>query len=123
MTYQKLMMQSLSDLLEDDEIIKCPIYGVLQQKNKRWFSFWGLTDKYLLGVLLYGSSKKIAWTIRVPLEIKSVQVEKSIVPFQYKIHIEFQEGSPLDMRVSQKVVGFKQQEINLANFIRCVQEM
>jgi hypothetical protein len=122
MTYQELMMQSLSELLEDDEILKYPLYGVLQQKNKRWFSFWGLTDKYLLGALLYGGSKKITWTIRVPLEIKSVQVKKSIVPFQYKIHIEFQEGSPFNMRVSKKVVGFKQQEINLSNFIRCIQE-
>lgn len=122
MTYQELMMQSLSELLEDDEILKYPLYGVLQQKNKRWFSFWGLTDKYLLGALLYGGSKKITWTIRVLLEIKSVQVKKSIVPFQYKIHIEFQEGSPFNMRVSKKVVGFKQQEINLSNFIRCIQE-
>ena len=58
MTYQELMMQSLSDLLENEEDLKFPIYGTLQQKNRRWFGFWGLTDNYLLSVLLVGSSKK-----------------------------------------------------------------
>ena len=52
MTYQKLMMQSLSDLLENEEDLKFPIYGTLQQKNRHWFGFWGLTDNYLLSVLL-----------------------------------------------------------------------
>ena len=122
MTYQELMVQSLSELLEGDEILKYPIYGVLQQKTKRWFSFWGLTDNYLLGALLVGSSKKIGWTSRIPLDIKDVQIRKTLVPFQYKIHIEFHEGNPCNLRVSTKVVGMEQQEENLARFIKFVQD-
>ena len=34
MTYQELMMQSLSDLLENEEDLKFPIYGTLQQKKQ-----------------------------------------------------------------------------------------
>ena len=122
MTYQELMMQSLSELLEEGETLKYPMYGTLQQNNNHWFGFWGLTDKYLLCVLLIGSSKKIGWTSRIPLEIKAVQVKKLLVPLQYKIHIEFQEGSPCDLRVSKKVVGIEHQETNLSNFIKYIQE-
>ena len=122
MTYQELMMQSLSDLLENEEDLKFPIYGTLQQKNRRWFGFWGLTDNYLLSVLLVGSSKKIGWISRIPLDIKSVQVKKTLIPFQYKIHIEFKEGSPCDLRVSKKVFGIGQQEANLSGFIKYIQE-
>ena len=122
MTYQELMMQSLSDLLENEEDLKFPIYGTLQQKNRHWFGFWGLTDNYLLSVLLVGSSKKIGRISRIPLDIKSVQVKKALIPFQYKIHIEFKEGSPCDLRVSKKVVGIGQQEANLSGFIKYIQE-
>ena len=121
MTYQELMMQSLSELLEDDEILKYPIYGTLQHKNRHWFGFWGLTDHYLLSVLLVGSSKKIGWTSRIPLDTKEVRVKKSLFPLQYKIHIEFQEGSTCDLRVSKKAVGIEQQETNLSNFIKYIQ--
>ena len=120
MTYQELMMQSLSDLLENEEDLKFPIYGMLQQKNRHWFGFWGLTDNYLLSVLLVGSSKKIGWTSRIPLDIKSVQVKKTLIPFQHKIHIEFKEGSPCDLCVSRKVFSIKQQETNLFKFIEYI---
>ena len=123
MNFQELMIQSLSELLENGETLKYPIYGTLHQKNKHWFGFWGLTDNYLLSVLLVRNSKKIGWTSRIPLEIKAVRVKKSLIPFQYKIHIEFQEGSPCDFRVSRKVVGFDQQEANLSNFIKYIQNM
>ena len=73
-------------------------------------------------MLLVGSSKKIGWISRIPLDIKSVQVKKTLIPFQYKIHIEFKEGSPCDLRVSKKVVGIGQQEANLSGFIKYIQE-
>ena len=123
MTYQELMLQSLSELLENGEILKYPIYGTLRQNNNHWFGFWGLTDNYLLSALLVGSSKKIGWTSRIPLEIKAVQVRKSLIPLQYKIHIEFQEGPPCDLQVSKKVVGIEHQEANLSNFIKYIQEV
>ena len=120
MTYQELMIHSLSELLENNETLKYPIYATLQQKNRHWYGFWGVTDHYLLSVLLVGSSKKIAWQSRIPLDIKAVQVKRALVPFQYKIHIAVCEGSPCDLRVSRKVVGFKQQEINLFKFIEYI---
>lgn len=121
MTYQELMMQSLSGLLENGEILRHPFYAY--SKNHHWFGFWGLTDNYLLSALLVGSSKKIGWTSRIPLDIKAVRVNKSIVPFQYKIRIEFHEGSPCNLRASRKVVGIAQQGENLAGFIKCIQDL
>ena len=122
MTYNELMIQSLSALLENNEILKFPIYGTLLQKSKHWFGFFGLTDGHLLIALLEGSSQVLSWASRVPLDVKAVRVKKSLIPAQYKVHIEFHEGPPCNMRVSKKVYGIKSQEENLSGFIRCIQE-
>ena len=122
MTYQALMMQSLTALLRNGESLKYPIYGTLRQNNRSWFGFWGLTENHLLSVLLDGSSKKISWTSRIPLEKTAVRVKKSLFPFLYKIHIEFKEGSPCDLCVSRKVFSIKQQETNLFKFIEYINE-
>lgn len=103
--------------LEDGEKLQYPIYATLMQKSKHWFGYFGLTDKYLLGVLLEGSSQIISWTSRIPLDLKEVKIKKSLIPAQYKIKIEFNEGSPCNIRVSKKVVGFDMQEENVNGFI------
>lgn len=82
MTFQELMMKSLTDLLEEEEILKYPIYATLMQRGKHWFGYFGLTDEYLLIALLEGSSQIISWTSRVPLDIKEVKVKKSFIPAQ-----------------------------------------
>ena len=122
MTYNELMIQSLSDLLESNEVLKFPIYGTFLQKNKHWFGFFGLTDDHLLIALLEGSSQIISWTSRIPLDIKAVRVKKSLIPSQYKVRIEFHEGAPCNIRVSKKVYGIQNQEENLSGFIRYIQE-
>ena len=121
MTYNELMIQSLSDLLEGDEILKFPIYGTLLQKNAHWFGFFGLTDTHLLVALLKGSSKKIEWTSRVPLDVKAVKIKKSLLPFQYKVKIEFHEGLPCHLQASKKSFGIKSQEENILGFINYIQ--
>ncbi len=122
MSNQELMLQSLSNLLENDETLKFPIYGTLLQKRKNWFGFFGLTDDYLLVALLDDYSKTIRWTTRIPLDIKQVNMKKCIVPKQYKIYIEFNEGDRCIIRVSEKVYGIKSQEANLPEFIKSIQK-
>lgn len=48
MTYNELMIRSLSGLTEGNEILKYPIYGTFLQKNRRWFGYFGVTSEYLL---------------------------------------------------------------------------
>ena len=45
MTYQELMMKSLTDLLEEGETLQYPIYATLMQKNKHWFGYFRLTEQ------------------------------------------------------------------------------
>lgn len=122
MTFQELMMKSLTNLLEEEEILKYPIYATLMQRGKHWFGYFGLTDRYLLIALLEGSSQIISWTSRVPLDIKEVKVKKSFIPAQYKVRVEFNEGDPCNIRVSKKVVGFDMQEENLDGFITYLEQ-
>ncbi len=122
MNYNELMIQSLSDLLENNETLKFPIYGTLIQKNKHWFGFLGLTDNHLLIALLDKKSRNVCWTNRVPLDIKTAIIKKSLIPLQYKVHLEFNEGLPCDIQVSKKVYGIKTQETNFSDFIKFIQE-
>ncbi len=115
------MTESLSALLENGEVLKFPIYATLLEKKTNWFGFFGLTDKHLLIALLKGSSKEICWTNRIPLDIKTVKIKKSLIPHQYKIRIEFNEGLPCNLRVSKKVYGIESQEENLDKFIKYIQ--
>ena len=122
MTYQEVMMKSLTDLLEEGETLQYPIYATLMQKSKHWFGYFGLIDKYLLAALLEGSSQIVSWTSRIPLDLKEVKVKKSLIPAQYKIEIEFNEGNPCNIRVAKKVVGFELHEANVGGFIKYLEQ-
>ncbi len=117
MTYQEYMIYSLSDLLEKNETLKYPIYGILKQKRRNLRGFWGLTDNFLLNSLLDGTSN------RIPLDIKSVKVKKCLFPLQFKIRIDFVDGSSCELRVSKKVHGMTHQETNLSEFIKHIQNV
>ena len=71
---------------------------------------------------MHHSSKIVNWTTRVPLDIKDVKVKKRLIPSQYKISIEFNEGAPCNMGASKKVYGIESQEVNLTEFISCIQK-
>ena len=122
MTYNDLMIQSLSALLEPGEILNCPVYGTLMQKGRHWFGFFGLTDRSLLISLLEGSTQTIHWTSRVPLDLKAVKVKKSLLLSQYKVRMEFHAGAPCNIRISKQVYGIETQGQNLAEFLTRIQE-
>lgn len=114
MTYKELMIKSLSDLLDDNESLLYPIYGVLLQDGYRWFGYFGLTEKNLLIALLQGSQKKISWVSKIPLNIQEVKIKDFL---QYTITIKFTEGNPFKARISKKVFGIDCQSENVEGFI------
>lgn len=121
MSFYELMLKSLSDLSENGETIKNPIYGTLLQGKRHYFGYFGLTDNYLLIALLLGDSKSVGYTSRIPLNsIRQVKLKKSLIPLQYKIYIDFDEGQPAKIQVSKKVYGFETQEENLKLFLECI---
>lgn len=117
MSYEELMIKSLSDLLDDGEKLLYPVYGVLVDKKLNWFGFFGLTESKLLIALLQGNSKVVNWTTCVPLDIKKVIVKKTVILPQYVIKIEFNEGNAACLRIPKKVVGIECQEENLKGFM------
>ncbi|MBR6557978.1 MAG: hypothetical protein IKT70_03100 [Clostridia bacterium] len=65
-TYKELMFEALNNLLEDDEILMHPIYGLLNQGNTQYYGYFGFTQDYLLIALFSGTGKQITYTTRVP---------------------------------------------------------
>ena len=113
---QEMMMQSLTDLLEGNEKLRCPVYGTLKLEGRHCFGFFGLTDRYLLIALLDYSLGFVGWTRRIPLKLKAVKVKRTLIPFQRKVIIEFPKGKDCELRISKKVMGFPNQKENFAEF-------
>ena len=117
MTYKELMIKSLTDLLEDDETLMYPIYGVLNQGNTRYYGYFAFTEHYLLIALLSEMGKQITYTTRVPLDIKSVKVKQTAILKQFIIDISFNEGAPCRITASPKVLTINTQKENLPKFL------
>ena len=89
MTYKELMIEALTDLLEDDETLMHPIYGLLNQGNTQYYGYFGFTEHYLLIALVSVTGKQITYTTRVPLDIKSIRVKQTAIFKQFVIDIAF----------------------------------
>ncbi len=117
MTYKELMFESLTGLLEENEELMYPIYGLLNQGNTQYYGYFGFTDHYLLIALLSGIGKQITYTTRVPLDIKSIKVKQTAIFKQYVIDITFNEGAPCRITAAPKVLTVDTQKENLPSFL------
>ena len=117
MTYKELMFEALTDLLEDDETLMHPIYGLLNQGNTQYYGYFGFTEHYLLIALVSGTGKHITYTTRVPLDIKSIRVKQTAIFKQFVIDITFNEGAPCRITASPKVLTIDTQKENLPSFL------
>ncbi len=80
MYYQKLMTKSLTDLLDIGEALNCSFFAILLQGTNFYSGYWGLSDQNLLGAILTFSGKEVSYTIKVPLDIKKLKLEKAFSP-------------------------------------------
>lgn len=115
MTYKDLMLKSLTDLLKNGETLMYPIYGVLHQGNSTHHGYFGFTQNHFLMVLISG--KVITYTARIPLDIKSIQITKTLVFRRYVIDIAFHNGAPCRITASSKVLAIDSQKENLPCFL------
>ena len=113
---KELMMKSLTNLLQTDETLLYPIYGILNQGNEQYYGYFGLTENNLIIALISASGRRITNTIRIPLDVKSVKVKKNFIG-QYIIDINFKEGSPCKITANPKVLFLDSQKENLPLFI------
>ena len=117
MTYKELMIEALTDLLEDDETLMHPIYGLFHQGNTQYYGYFGFTEHHLLIALISGTGKQVTYTTRVPLDIKSIKVKQTAIFKQYVIDIAFNEGAPCRITASPKVLTIDTQKENLPSFL------
>ena len=111
------MFETLTELLEGDETLMHPIYGVLNQGSTQYYGYFGLTEDHLLIALLSGTGKQIVYATRVSLDIQSLRVKQTAVFKQYVIDIRFKEGAPCRITASPKVLNINTQKENLPAFL------
>ena len=117
MTFKEHMFETLTELLEGNETLMYPIYGVLNQGNAQYYGYFGFTENCLLMALLSGTGKQIVYATRVPLEIQSLRVKQTAVFKQYVIDIGFREDAPCRITASPKVWNIDTQKENLPAFL------
>lgn len=119
------MQRALCELLEENEVLDCPIYATLLGKgNEMRFGFFGLTQQNLLIALLHPlDASVIEWTAKVPLDIKAVDIHRSFIPYQSVVTITFHEGDPYKLRICSKLLAsdFIDQKDNVSNFLKQLQ--
>ena len=120
MNYKERMMESLTQLLEEGETLKYPIYGILRQGNNQYYGYFGLTEKALIIALISGSSV-VTHTTRVALDaIRSVKIKRTKILKECHITIGFTEGVPCEIQAMPKVLTIDTQKENLPKFIECL---
>ena len=115
MGFKERMIKDLSDMLGYNETLMYPIYGTLQQGNEQEFAFFGFADNHLLISMLSGKKN------RVPLDIESVNVKKTLILKQHIIDISIKDGPIYSITVSPAVLGLKSQKENFPQFLNFLQ--
>ena len=115
MTAKERMIQALTDMLENGETLMHPIYGLLVQGGRQFYGYFGFTKDFLLIALVSG--KTVTDTIRVPLDVNSINITKNIFLNEHVIDINFNEGAPCRITAFPKVLAIGSQKENLPQFL------
>lgn len=117
MDYKKLMMESLSSMLEEGETLRFPFYGSLVKEKLAYFGFFGLTENALLVALLGRGNEDISSYSRIPLDIKEVHIKKTLIPTGYKITIFTNDNTFCQIQAYKKVLNINCQAENVTAFV------
>lgn len=110
------MIEALSEVLRDGEILLHPIFGTVKQGSFQQFAYFAFTEAHLL--VAYLTTGNIVTDVeRIPLDIKSFKVRKSKILNEYKIHILFENKKTFEISTFLKVLKIKSQKDNLPLFL------
>ena len=118
MDYKKLMMESLSSMLEEGETLRFPFYGSLVKEKLAYFGFFGLTENVLLVALLGRGNEDISSYSRIPLDIKEAHIKKTLIPTGYKITIFTNDNTFCQIQAYKKVLNINCQAENVTAFVK-----
>ena len=119
MTYNDLVNDIFKDLLEPDEELRCPFYGLLLAGNRaNATGFFGLTDDAFLLSVIFKHDRETPCNLRIPLDLARTDVKKNFLG-QYTIELEFEDGEIYRLRASHKLPGVSLdfQEEGLSQFV------
>ena len=110
------MIETLSGMLQDGETLMHPIFGYIKYNGFQQFAYFGLTETNFLVACLSGEN--VTDTMRIPLNITSVQMKKSKLFKEYTISILFEKGKAYTICAFPKVLKVKSQEENFPLFLK-----
>ena len=119
MASDKHMIETLSNMLQDDEILLHSIFGYIKDNNFQQFAYFGLTETNFLIAFLSGEN--VVDTAKIPLNITSVQVKKSNLFKEYTINILFENGKAYTVCTVPKVLKVKSQEASFPLFLKFIE--
>ena len=110
------MIETLSDILQDGEILLHSIFGYIKYNGFQQFGYFGLTETHFLIARLSGEN--VTDTTRIPLNITSIQIKKSKLFKEYTINVLFEKDKAYTICAFPKVLKVKSQEENFPLFLK-----
>ncbi len=114
MDYQKFMIDSLTPLLEDGETLVAPVYGIMNRANEQYFGYFAIAGDCLLIALVEGYT--VVATSRMPLELSSFKMKRSLILRQYIFNLRFANGQSIKLTLSPRVFAIASQKENAPHF-------
>ncbi len=112
------MTKELTKLLKPGETLKYAVYGSMYDGDAEYYGYFGVTESYFLIYLISGGMDGV--TRRIPLEIKSFEIKKSLFLRQRIIDITFKKGGSYLFGIYPRVLGFKTQKSELQGLVDCL---
>ena len=123
MATNESMIQTLSSLLVEEEVLQTPFYAIVEEKGRQknnGFCFIGTTESVLLFAFLNSRATEVMRTARIPLkEIDNIEMKKTSFMNQVLIKIVLYNDACIQISASTKALkgDFVNQEMHLLCFI------
>ncbi len=114
MDYQELMIDSLTSLLKNGEALTAPVYGIIDRGNEQYFGYFAIVGDCLLVAKIEGYT--VTATSRIPLELSSMKMKRSLVMRQYIFDLRFADGQKIKLTLSPRVIMIPSQKENAPRF-------
>lgn len=115
MASDQQMIETLSNMLRDGETLMHPIFGYVKNGGFQQFAYFAFTETHFL--IAYLSGEQVTDTMRIPLDIESVKINKTKLLKEYNINILFNKNREYTICAFPRVLKIKSQEESFPMFL------
>ena len=115
MASDRAMAEALSAMLEEGETLLYPIFGYMKFGGLYQYAYFAFTETHFLIACVTG--EQVTSTERIPLQVTSVSVERSVLFSEHTVRILFGRNREYTVCAAPRVLKIKSQKENFPQFL------